>query len=99
MGQALWKRVPRLTLSSTAHVCLTELWTVYTPTRQLRSSSDTSVLCFPSVCMQAVLLTVCVCVCVWEHVSVWVHVYVCVCGSMCVCVVCVCLCVRVCACG
>ena len=33
-----------------ASVCLTELLTVYKPTHQLRSSSDTSILCLTSVC-------------------------------------------------
>ena len=38
-------------LNLTTLVCLIELLTVYTPTHQLRSSSDTSILCLPSVCM------------------------------------------------
>ena len=90
--------VPCIIHSSTAHVCLTELWTVYTPTRQLRSSSDTSVLCFPSVCMQAVPLMgwVCVCVCVSVCVCACecVGPRVCVCPCMCV-FMCACLCMQV----
>ena len=37
-------------LNSAAPVYVTYLLKVYTPTRQLRSSSDTSILCLPSVC-------------------------------------------------
>ena len=36
-------------LNSTAPVCLTEL-KIYKPTRQLHSSSDSSILCLPAVC-------------------------------------------------
>ena len=36
-------------LNSTAPDYLTELLRIYTPTRQLRSSSDTSILCIPTV--------------------------------------------------
>ena len=37
-------------LNSTAPDYLTELLRIYEPTRQLRSSSDTSILCIPTVC-------------------------------------------------
>ena len=37
-------------LNSTAPDYLTELLRIYKPTRQLRSSSDTSILCIPTVC-------------------------------------------------
>ena len=37
-------------LKPTAPACLTDLMKVYKPTRQLRSSSDTCILCLPSVC-------------------------------------------------
>ena len=40
-------------LSSAASVYLTELLIVYKSVRQLRSSSDTSILCLPSVCMHS----------------------------------------------
>ena len=38
-------------LSSTAY--LTELLRIYKPTHQLRSSSDTSILCIPTVCTRS----------------------------------------------
>ena len=37
-------------LNSTAPDYLTELLRIYKPTRQLRKSSDTSILCIPTVC-------------------------------------------------
>ena len=40
-------------LSSTAPVYLTELLEVYRPTRQLLSTEDTSILCFPAVCTRS----------------------------------------------
>ena len=40
-------------LNSTAAVYLTEVLTVYEPSRQLRSSSDTAILCLNSLCAHA----------------------------------------------
>ena len=39
----------KIKINSTAPGYLTELFNVYKPTRQLRSSSDTAILCLPSV--------------------------------------------------